>query len=101
MKRVAFPSRSLEHHGSTGFTHSRLGRGELQASLVELDGVIGGHKAASSQLLVVLDGRVSCATRGETVELRVGEAVLWQEGEWHETRSLEASRLLILEGTLR
>jgi hypothetical protein len=30
--------------------------------------------------------------------LGVGEAVEWQEGEWHETRSLEASLLLLVEG---
>jgi hypothetical protein len=28
----------------------------------------------------------------------VGEAVEWQEGEWHETRSLEPSLLLLVEG---
>jgi mannose-6-phosphate isomerase-like protein (cupin superfamily) len=42
-------------------------------------------------LLIVVAGRVACSTREETVELGVGEAVEWQEGEWHETRSLEQS----------
>ena len=50
------------------------------------------------QILVVLDGRVVCATRDDALELGVGEAVTWQEGEWHETRSVEKSRLLLIEG---
>jgi mannose-6-phosphate isomerase-like protein (cupin superfamily) len=67
-------------------------------SLAQLDGVIGGHDTPSRQLLVVLSGRVVCSTRDERLELGVGDAVEWQEGEWHETRSLEKSLLLLIEG---
>jgi quercetin dioxygenase-like cupin family protein len=99
VKRVELPSRQIEHFGSAGFTHSRVARGEtFQVSLVTLDGVIGGHDAASRQLLVVLAGRVRCSTRDGAEELGVGDAVEWQEGEWHETRSLVTSRLLLIEG---
>jgi mannose-6-phosphate isomerase-like protein (cupin superfamily) len=102
VRRVEFPSRSIEHFGSTGFRHTRLARGEsFQVSLVDLHGVVGGHDAASPQILVVLSGRVRCATRDEEVELAAGEAVEWREGEWHETRSLEASRLLLIEGAFQ
>jgi mannose-6-phosphate isomerase-like protein (cupin superfamily) len=66
--------------------------------VAELDGVIGGHEAASPQLLVVLSGRVVASTREESVELGAREAVEWREGEWHETRSLEPSTLLLVEG---
>ncbi|HEV2593382.1 MAG TPA: hypothetical protein VGU02_15975 [Gaiellaceae bacterium] len=99
MRVVKFPSREIEHFGSTGFTHSRVARGEtFQVSLVTLDGRIGGHEAASRQLLVVLAGHVICATREDAEELHAGDAVEWQEGEWHETRSLEESKLLLVEG---
>jgi len=99
MRHVELPSHAIGHHGSSGFTHTLAARGEsFQVSLVELEGVIGGHEAASRQLLVVLAGRVVCSTREEQVELGVGEAVEWQEGEWHETRSLERARLLLIEG---
>ncbi|HTR33534.1 MAG TPA: cupin domain-containing protein [Gaiellaceae bacterium] len=102
MNRVELPSRAIEHFGSSGFVHTRLARGEtFQVSLAELDGTIGGHEAASQQLLVVVSGRVVCSTRGEEVELGVGEAVSWQEGEWHETRSLEVSRLVLIEGAFQ
>jgi mannose-6-phosphate isomerase-like protein (cupin superfamily) len=99
VKRIEFPSRAIEHYGSVGFTHSRVARGEtFQVSLVTLDGRIGGHEAASRQVLVVLAGRVVCTTRDDAEELEPGDAVEWQEGEWHETRSLEQSKLLIVEG---
>ncbi len=99
MKRIVFPPREIEHFGSVGFMHARVAHGEtFQVSLVTLDGRIGGHDAASRQLLVVLEGHVMCTTRDDAEELGVGQAVEWQEGEWHETRSLEASKLLIVEG---
>jgi mannose-6-phosphate isomerase-like protein (cupin superfamily) len=99
VQRTELLARAIEHFGSSGFLHTRLARGEtFQVSLAELDGVIGGHEAASRQLLVVLEGRVLCSTADEALELGVGEAVAWQEGEWHETRSLEKSRLLLIEG---
>jgi mannose-6-phosphate isomerase-like protein (cupin superfamily) len=92
------PSREIEHFASRGFRHTRVARGNVQVSLVELDGVIGGHETVSSQLLVVLRGRVEVTTPDESSELGVGEAVRWEEGEWHETRSLEPSSVLIVEG---
>jgi mannose-6-phosphate isomerase-like protein (cupin superfamily) len=95
---VTLPSRAIDHFGSQGFTHHRLARGEVQVSYADLDGSIGGHGAVSRQLLLVVAGRVACSTRDETLELGVGDAVEWQEGEWHETRSLEQSRIVIVEG---
>ena len=66
--------------------------------MARLDGVIGGHEAASQQRLVVLAGQVTCSTKDESVVVAAGEAVEWQEGEWHETRSHEPSVLLLVEG---
>ncbi len=37
--------------------------------VARLDGVIGGHEAASRQLLVVLAGRVVASTHDDAVEL--------------------------------
>lgn len=96
--REPFGARAIEHFGSHGFLHTRLARGDVQVSKAELDGVIGGHEAASKQLLVVLAGRVEVATIDERLQLGAGEAVEWREGEWHETRSLEPSILLLVEG---
>jgi mannose-6-phosphate isomerase-like protein (cupin superfamily) len=99
VKRVELSSREITHFSSQDFTHSRVARSETwQVSLATLDGVIGGHEAASKQLLVVLSGRVVCATPEEHIEIGAGEAVERQAGEWHETRSLEPARLLIVDG---
>jgi quercetin dioxygenase-like cupin family protein len=95
----AFPGRAIDHFGSHGFIHRRIARNELvQVSTAELDGTIGGHEAASRQVLVVLAGRVEVSTRDERAELGAGQSVEWQEGEWHETCSLEPSTLLLVEG---
>ena len=98
MKQVELPFRAIEHFGSQGFVHSRVARGEVQVSLARLDGVIGGHEAAARQRLVVLAGQVTCSGKDESIRLGVGDAVEWQEGEWHETRSHEPSVLLLVEG---
>jgi hypothetical protein len=47
--REPFPSREIEHFGSQGFTHTRFAVGHVQVSKAELDGIIGGHEAASRQ----------------------------------------------------
>jgi len=92
-----FPQREIDHFGSHGFTHSRLARGDVQVSLAELDGTIGGHPAASQQLLVVLRGAATVSTRDDEAKLGEGAAVLWDEGEWHETRG--RALLLLVEGS--
>ena len=96
----ALPSREIDHFSSSGFRHTRVAQGDVHVSLVELDGVIGGHEAVSRQLLVVVRGRVTVAARDEIAELASGEAVRWEEGEWHETRSLEPSTIVIVEGEI-
>jgi quercetin dioxygenase-like cupin family protein len=94
------PGRMIESFGSHGFAHKQLVRGAVQVSLAELDGTIGGHETIGGQLLAVLRGCVEVATRDERVVLREGQAVEWKEGEWHETRSLEPSLLLLVEGAV-
>lgn len=94
------PVRAIGAFGSHGFAYKRLARGAVQVSLAELDGTIGGHEAASAQLVAVLRGAVEVATREERLELREGQAVEWTAGEWHETRSLEPSLLLLVEGAV-
>jgi mannose-6-phosphate isomerase-like protein (cupin superfamily) len=100
VKRFELSPRQIEHFGSHGFTHTRISGGEVHVSLVRLDGVIGGHEAASRQRLVVLEGQVTCSTESDSLSLAAGDAVEWQEGEWHETRSHVPTTLLLVEGAL-
>ena len=92
------PSRAIDRFGSDGFTHSRVARGDVQVSIAELDGLIGGHPATSPQLLVVLRGAVTARTQTETAELGERAAVEWERGEWHETRG--TALVLLVEGEL-
>jgi mannose-6-phosphate isomerase-like protein (cupin superfamily) len=92
------PQRTTDRFGSSGFVHSRLAAGSVQVSVAELNGTIGGHTAGVAQLLVVLAGRVEVAGGDERAQLDPRQAVEWAPGEWHETRSLEPSLLLIVEG---
>jgi redox-sensitive bicupin YhaK (pirin superfamily) len=91
-----FPQREIDRFGSEGFTHSRLARGEIHVSIATIAGVIGGHPAASRQLLVVLRGTVTARTETESAELAERQAVLWEPGEWHETRG--DALVLLVEG---
>jgi len=62
-------------------------------------GRIARHPAAAPQLLAVLDGD-GVVSGGDGVEepIGAGEAVVWDEGEEHETRSDGGLVALVLEG---
>jgi quercetin dioxygenase-like cupin family protein len=95
--------RPITHFGSHAFGHFRLARaeGEAVVSAVELgrSGVIGRHPAAAAQLLVVVEGsgEVSGADRAFQA-IAAGEAVAWEAGEEHETRSADGLLAIVLEG---
>ena len=94
--------RAIEHYGSRGFTHFRVAlvEGGAAVSCVELaaGGVIGRHPAAAPQLLMVVEGagRVSGGDRVEQ-PIAAGEAVRWDAGEEHETRTDAGLVALIVE----
>jgi len=92
------PQRAIDRHGSDRFIHSRVAGGEVDVSVAELGGTIGGHPAAARQLFVVLRGRVQVRTDEESVELGPHDAAVWEPGEWHESRALEPSLVLIVQG---
>jgi len=61
-------------------------------------GVVGRHPAAVRQLFAVVRGAgwVSGGD-GERVPIRAGEAVLWEAGEEHESRSDTGMTALVVE----
>jgi quercetin dioxygenase-like cupin family protein len=73
----------------------------FQAAVFRLSpgGRIVRHPASMPQLLAALEGS-GWVSGGDGVEqpLRAGEAVVWAEGEEHETRTDEGLTALILEG---
>lgn len=55
---------------------------------LEQNGIIGLHQASCPQLLLIVSGHgwVRTDAAGE-VAVGVGDAVFWDRGEWHETRT--------------
>ena len=62
------------------------------------DGLVGRHPAVVAQLFVVVRGTgwVSGAD-GLRIQISVGEAVLWEPGEEHESGSDEGMTALVVE----
>jgi quercetin dioxygenase-like cupin family protein len=66
---------------------------------IEPGGRIARHPATYPQLLAVLDGAGEVSGEdGAFAAITAGEAVFWEQGEEHETRSEPGLTALILEG---
>jgi quercetin dioxygenase-like cupin family protein len=98
------PGRAVGRFGSQFFDVAEVaGEGHVTVVRVRLGpgGVIGRHPAAGRQLLVVIVGEASVTGGDGRVEtVRPGQAVLWDSGEQHETRSAEGLLALVVEGDL-
>ena len=65
-------------------------------------GTIGRHPAATTQMLVVLQGEALVSGSGDdTLLVGPGHAVVWDDGEQHETRTELGLLALIIEGDLK
>ncbi|MFN2471537.1 MAG: cupin domain-containing protein [Gaiellaceae bacterium] len=95
--------RAIDHYGSVAFKHFPLGRSENCARLNCLElaagGVIGRHPAGGPQLLVVVEGAgMVSGSDGRERPVEAGDAVFWEAGEEHETRSDAGLLAVVLEG---
>lgn len=95
--------RRIDAFGSEGVLVDPLARAEGRAALtlIRLDpgGVLGGHEAPTEQLMRVLQGNGVVLNREQVEPVDVGVTVLWEKGEWHETRAGgEGLVLAVLEG---
>lgn len=65
---------------------------------LEENGVIGYHQAAVPQLLLVMQGEgwVKGGT-ADYIKIQSGEAVLWEKGEWHETKTETGLTAIVIE----
>lgn len=59
--------------------------------------VIGFHKAAMPQLMIVIEGGGYVRNDHQTVRVKKGDAVLWEKGENHETFTEDGLTLLTAE----
>jgi quercetin dioxygenase-like cupin family protein len=95
-------SREITQFGSIGFSASPVGvlkPGHVTVLRLEAGGVIGRHPAVGGQLLAVVDGSATVSgEHGPPAEIAPGQAVMWEPGESHETRSETGATALVVEG---
>jgi quercetin dioxygenase-like cupin family protein len=65
---------------------------------LESNGIIGFHQATSQQLLLVVNGQGWVRADSEDkVHVTVGDAVFWEAGEWHETKTDSGLTAIVIE----
>lgn len=62
------------------------------------NGIVGYHQAVVPQLLLVVNGEGTVrGGQDEYVAVASGDAVFWQQGEWHETKSEHGMTAIVIE----
>jgi len=65
---------------------------------LEKDGEIGYHQAVVPQLLLIVEGKgVVRGDADEFIRVQSGEAVFWNQGEWHETKTNTGLMAIVIE----
>lgn len=65
---------------------------------LEENGVVGYHQAVSPQLLLIVGGEgLVRGEKEEYVEVEAGDAVFWNKGEWHETKTNTGLMAIVIE----
>ncbi|MEI5908757.1 cupin [Bacillus spongiae] len=65
---------------------------------LDKNGVIGYHQAVVPQFLLIVNGEGYVS--GETAEfskVQCGDAVFWEKGEWHETKTATGLTAIVIE----
>ena len=66
---------------------------------LEENGVIGFHQTTTPQLLLVVSGTGYVSiNQEEYIQVGVGDAIFWEQGEWHETKTKKGMTAVVLEG---
>ncbi|WP_326238358.1 AraC family ligand binding domain-containing protein [Alkalihalophilus marmarensis] len=60
---------------------------------------MGYHQAAVPQLLLIIEGEGWVRTENEILSTNKGDAVFWEKGEWHETRTDNGLTAISIEST--
>ena len=92
-------------HFDSNFILSRLaiteGRTVISYMYLEENGIIGYHEARVNQILFVVAGEgYVCNEHTEYKRIQAGEAVYWQNGEWHETKTDTGLTAIVIEGEM-
>ncbi|GEL76243.1 cupin domain-containing protein [Tenuibacillus multivorans] len=88
---------------NSNFTMSRIVESDnlVRINYMTLDknGVIGYHQAVTSQILLVLNGNGYVRNeKSDLIKIQAGQAVFWEKGEWHETKTDHGLTAMVIEG---
>ncbi|WP_217587558.1 cupin [Lentibacillus saliphilus] len=73
---------------------------QIGCMYLDKNDIVGYHQAVVPQLLLVISGQgLVRGERGEYVEVRSGDAVFWEQNEWHETKTDNGLTAIVIEGT--
>ncbi|MBN6205743.1 hypothetical protein JYK21_04700 [Ralstonia pickettii] len=65
---------------------------------LEENGIIGYHQAIVPQLLLIVNGEGLVRSKeDEYSKVQAGDAVFWEKGEWHETKSEKGLIAIVIE----
>ncbi|MFC4555084.1 cupin domain-containing protein [Georgenia faecalis] len=103
MRVVTLPRRRIEAFASSGVVMDFLptvtgGRTGVRLARIDAGGTLGRHRAPTRQMFAVVEGTGVVSTTGyPDVVVGVGQAVLWEPGEDHETRAGTAMLVAVVE----
>lgn len=70
----------------------------LGCMYLEEKDIIGYHQAVVPQLLLIVNGEgLVKGEQDQYVPIKAGEAVFWEENEWHETKSDSGLMAIVIE----
>jgi quercetin dioxygenase-like cupin family protein len=95
--------KEIEQFGSVKAIISRILHLEDEAVIssvhIQPGGKIGHHQAASPQLFLLVKGEGWIrGENDEKIAVQEGQAIFWEQGEWHESGSESGMIAVIIEG---
>ena len=90
-------------HYSSNFVMTKILQTSEAASIgvmyLEENEIVGYHQAITPQLLLIVSGTGFVSVdQKEYVQVEEGDAIFWQQGEWHETKTEIGMKAVVIEG---
>ena len=92
----------IQQHGSNEAFITAIANLDSPTSIrcihLQPNGLVGSHPAETKQLVLVVQGEGYLRGEGAMrTPIRAGQAVLWEEGEWHETSTDDGLIAIVIE----
>jgi len=96
--------KEIQQFGSLNVVMSKILRLEgdavINSAFIQAGGKIGYHQAVNPQLFLLVQGTGWVRAGSDQIAtVRAGQAVFWEQGEWHESGSETGMTAVIIEGT--